>query len=126
MPHSSLPLSYAYLRPLPIMAALRDYVAVPSFLINTHRMRPTVWRLLAIGPGLWAVCVTSDPLHLGGPSRSQPISMMPSTGASCELPRNTWRRSQDMPSRHWCENSIGGSSFSRLRGGPPKAMGHLG
>src|SRR5215203_895771 len=27
---------------------------------------------------------------------------------------------------HWCENSFGGSSFSWLRGGPPRAMGHLG
>src|SRR5215217_38426 len=41
----------------------------------------------------------SAPLHLSGPSRSQPISMMPSIGASYELPRNTWRRSQNMSSR---------------------------
>src|SRR5215207_1827536 len=27
---------------------------------------------------------------------------------------------------HWCENSLGGSSFSWLRGGPARAMGHLG
>ena len=27
---------------------------------------------------------------------------------------------------HWCENSLGGSSFSWHRGGPPRAMGHLG
>ena len=29
-------------------------------------------------------------------------------------------------SRHWCENGLGGSSFSWLRGGPPRAMDHLG
>jgi aminoglycoside N3'-acetyltransferase len=29
-------------------------------------------------------------------------------------------------STHWCENRLGGSSFSWLRGGPARAMGHLG
>src|SRR5215204_6021935 len=29
-------------------------------------------------------------------------------------------------SRHWCENSFGGNSFSWLRGGPPRAMDHFG
>jgi hypothetical protein len=87
--------------PWPRLAAFEDYLTFPGFLINTHRTRPTVWRLLGIGPGLWAVCVNSDPLHIGGPSRSPPISMMPSTRASCELPRtHTWRSSQNMSSRH--------------------------
>src|ERR671913_1917208 len=27
-------------------------------------------------------------------------------------------------STHWCENRLGGSSFSWLRGGPARAMGH--
>src|SRR5215217_1071380 len=27
---------------------------------------------------------------------------------------------------HWCENSFGGSSFSWFRGGPARAMEHLG
>jgi hypothetical protein len=27
---------------------------------------------------------------------------------------------------NWCENSLGGSSFSWFRGGPARAMGHFG
>src|SRR5215211_3706703 len=36
------------------------------------------------------------------------------------------RTSENSPSTHWCENSLCGSSFSSLRGGPARAMGHLG
>src|SRR5215207_530243 len=34
------------------------------------------------------------------------------------------RTSENSYSTHWCENSLGGSSFSWLRGGPARAMGH--
>ena len=39
----------------------------------------------------------------------------------------SWIRTSANPStRHWCENSLGASSFSWLRGGPYRAMEHLG
>src|SRR5215204_553807 len=44
-----------------------------------------------------------------------------------ELPRIPKRRSaQNFYSAHWCENSLGGCSFSWFRGGPARAMDHLG
>src|SRR5918993_978703 len=48
-------------------------------------------------------------------------------GAGCELRRTpSTRSSQNTPAGHWCENSLGAAPFSWLRGGPARAMDHLG
>jgi hypothetical protein len=36
------------------------------------------------------------------------------------------RTYENLASRHWCENSLGGGSFTWLWGCPARAMGHLG
>jgi hypothetical protein len=43
---------------------------------------------------------------------------------SDESAMNPWLTSENTPA--WCKNSHGGSSFSWLRGGPARAMEHLG
>jgi hypothetical protein len=53
--------------------------------------------------------------------RIEPYSFEVAFYAQCCMPT-----SQNFPSRHWCENRLGGGSFSWFRGGPARAMGHLG